>query len=75
MRNVVAQRGRVGDAALEAFVAAGFTRANVLEVVTAVATKTISNYTNHITPHAARRLHGGRGPRLDGAGRTKAALA
>jgi len=49
VRNVVAQRGRVGDAAVEAFVAAGFTRANVLEVVTAVATKTISNYTNHIT--------------------------
>lgn len=49
VRGVVEQRGVVGDAAIEAFVAAGFTKANVLEVVTAVATKTISNYANHIT--------------------------
>jgi AhpD family alkylhydroperoxidase len=46
---VVRERGFVGDAAVEAFMAAGFTRANVLEVVTIAATKTISNYTNHIT--------------------------
>jgi AhpD family alkylhydroperoxidase len=47
-RAVVEQRGFVGDAAVEQFVAAGFTRANVLEVVTIVATKTISSYTNHL---------------------------
>jgi alkylhydroperoxidase family enzyme len=47
--SVVRERGFVGDAAVDAFVAAGFTRANVLEVVTIAATKTISNYTNHIT--------------------------
>jgi uncharacterized peroxidase-related enzyme len=46
---VVRERGFVGDAAVDAFLAAGFTRANVLEVVTIAATKTISNYTNHIT--------------------------
>ncbi len=46
---VVRERGFVGDAAVDAFIAAGFTRANVLEVVTIAATKTISNYTNHIT--------------------------
>jgi len=46
---VVRDRGFVGDAAVDAFLAAGFTRANVLEVVTVAATKTISNYTNHIT--------------------------
>jgi alkylhydroperoxidase family enzyme len=46
---MVRERGFVGDAAVEAFMAAGFTRANVLEVVTIAATKTISNYTNHIT--------------------------
>jgi len=46
---VVRERGLVGDAGLAAFLAAGFTRANVLEVVTIVATKTISNYTNHLT--------------------------
>jgi alkylhydroperoxidase family enzyme len=46
---VVVQRGLVGDAAVDAFIAAGFTRENVLEVVTVIATKTISNYTNHLT--------------------------
>jgi AhpD family alkylhydroperoxidase len=47
--SVVRERGFVGDAAVDAFLAAGFTRANVLEVVTIAATKTISNYANHIT--------------------------
>jgi uncharacterized peroxidase-related enzyme len=46
---VVRERGFVGDAAVDAFLAAGFTKENVLEVVTVAATKTISNYTNHIT--------------------------
>lgn len=46
---VVRTRGFAGDAAVDAFIAAGFTRANVLEVVTVIATKTISNYTNHLT--------------------------
>ena len=46
---VVRERGFVGDAAVDAFLGAGFTRENVLEVVTIVATKTISNYVNHIT--------------------------
>lgn len=46
---VVRERGFVGDALVDAFIAAGFTRENVLEVVTIVATKTISNYTNHLT--------------------------
>jgi AhpD family alkylhydroperoxidase len=48
-RAVVETRGQAGDSAVEAFLAAGFTRANVLDVVTIVATKTISNYTNHLT--------------------------
>ncbi|MBX9796957.1 carboxymuconolactone decarboxylase family protein [Sphingomonas sp.] len=46
---VARERGFAGDAAVDAFIAAGFTRANVLEVVTVIATKTISNYTNHLT--------------------------
>jgi uncharacterized peroxidase-related enzyme len=46
---VVRERGLAGDAAVDAFVAAGFTKANVLELVTIVACKTISNYTNHLT--------------------------
>ena len=46
---VVRERGRVVDSAVDDFLVAGFTRANVLEVVTIAAAKTISNYTNHIT--------------------------
>lgn len=46
---VVRERGFVGEAAVDAFLAAGFTRSQVLDVVTIAATKTISNYTNHIT--------------------------
>jgi alkylhydroperoxidase family enzyme len=46
---VVRERGFAGDAAVDAFIAAGFTRRNVLEVVTVIATKMISNYTNHLT--------------------------
>ena len=46
---VVRERGRAGDAAVDAFLAAGYTRRNVLEVVIIIATKTISNYTNHLT--------------------------
>jgi AhpD family alkylhydroperoxidase len=48
-RAVVKTRGHAGDAAVDAFLAAGFSRANVLDVVAIVATKTISNYTNHLT--------------------------
>jgi AhpD family alkylhydroperoxidase len=46
---VVQARGHAGDAAVDAFIAAGFTRANVLDVVALIAAKTISNYTNHLT--------------------------
>jgi uncharacterized peroxidase-related enzyme len=45
---VVSERGFVGEAGLAAFLAAGYTRAHVLEVVLITATKTISNYVNHI---------------------------
>src|SRR5262249_4300437 len=46
---VVRERGFVGDAAVDGFLKAGFTKAQVLEAVLAVATKTLSNYVNHIT--------------------------
>jgi uncharacterized peroxidase-related enzyme len=46
---VAITRGFAGDAAVESFIAAGFTKAQVLEVVTIIATKVISNYTNHLT--------------------------
>lgn len=45
---VVEQRGWAGEEAVEAFLGAGFNRAQVLEVVLGVAMKTLSNYTNHI---------------------------
>ena len=46
---VLSERGFAGEPAVAAFLAAGYTRRNVLEVVTVIATKTISNYANHLT--------------------------
>ena len=45
---MTAERGHVGQAAVERFLAAGFTRAQVLEVILAIAAKTLSDYTNHV---------------------------
>ncbi|MBI0331362.1 carboxymuconolactone decarboxylase family protein [Burkholderia plantarii] len=45
---VVRERGFVPDAEIDAFLAAGYTRRNVLEVILGVATKVMSNYTNHV---------------------------
>jgi AhpD family alkylhydroperoxidase len=45
---VVEHRGWVGDERVEAFLAAGFTRRHVLDVILGVGAKTLSNYTNHI---------------------------
>lgn len=52
---VVRERGFVPDANVDAFLAAGYTRRNVLEVILGVATKVMSNYTNHLvhTPYDA----------------------
>lgn len=47
-RHVVDERGWVDVGELDAFLAAGFTEGQVLEVVTGVALKTLSNYANHI---------------------------
>lgn len=46
--DVVRFRGRVSDRRIEEFLDAGYSRQNVLEVVFAVAMKTLSNYANHI---------------------------
>ncbi|MEZ4586618.1 MAG: carboxymuconolactone decarboxylase family protein [Gemmatimonadales bacterium] len=46
-RDVVARRGWTADS-LPAFLAAGFSRAQALEVILGVAQKTISNYANHL---------------------------
>jgi len=52
---VVRERGFVPDADVDAFLAGGYTRRNVLEVILGVATKVMSNYTNHLvhTPYDA----------------------
>jgi uncharacterized peroxidase-related enzyme len=47
-RAVVNERGWVNGPALDAFFAAGFSKAQVLEVVLGVTTKTLSNYANHL---------------------------
>ena len=46
-RAVVENRGRAEEE-VKAFLAAGFTKAQVLEVILAVALKLISNYTNQV---------------------------
>ena len=45
---MVDQRGVLQEGELEAFLAAGYTPENALEVITGIALKTISNYANHI---------------------------
>ncbi len=46
--SVVRNRGDVDDDGVEAFLAAGYTKRNVLEVVLGVAQKVMSNYTNRL---------------------------
>ncbi len=46
--NLVENRGWTSPEALDAFLAAGFTKQNVLEIVVVIAHKVLSNYTNHI---------------------------
>lgn len=45
---VVEQRAVVTEKSVDNFLAAGFTKENVLEIITIIATKTISNYANRI---------------------------
>lgn len=47
--SVVRGRGNVDDADVQAFIDAGFTQRQILEVVLGVAQKVMSNYTNHLT--------------------------
>lgn len=48
VRVMVEKRGLPQRAEVEAFLAAGYTERQILEVVLAVAVKTISNYSNHL---------------------------
>jgi alkylhydroperoxidase family enzyme len=54
-RVVVDNRGWVDDGRVDAFLAAGYTRRHVLDVILGVGVKTLSNYTNHIAhPRSTR---------------------
>lgn len=48
VRKMVRSRGWVSRDDLEAFVAAGYTQAHVLEVILGIGLKTMSNFANHI---------------------------
>lgn len=48
-RQMVVNRGWMEEQQVQAFLDAGFTGQNALEVVLAVAMKTLSNYANHLT--------------------------
>ncbi len=45
---VVEERGRVSTARIEEFLAAGFEKRRVFDVILGAAMKTLSNYTNHV---------------------------
>jgi uncharacterized peroxidase-related enzyme len=45
---VVRERGFASDAAVDAFISAGFTRANVMDLLVIIAAKSMSNYANHL---------------------------
>lgn len=47
-QRMIAARGWVSDRDLEEFLAAGYTKQQVLEVILGIAIKIIHNYTNHI---------------------------
>ncbi len=46
--SIVRNRGRVSQAELDAFYAAGYEKRHVLEIILGLSQKVISNYTNHI---------------------------
>jgi len=48
-RATVTKRGRVSEEDINQFLDAGYTKENILGVVTAIGLKTMSNYFNHIT--------------------------
>jgi AhpD family alkylhydroperoxidase len=47
-QSIVESRGFPKQLVIEEFLEAGYTRANILEVILGVGLKTLSNYTNHI---------------------------
>jgi uncharacterized peroxidase-related enzyme len=49
-REIVRERGHVSGATVDKFLAAGYRKEQVMEVLLGVALKTISNYLDHISP-------------------------
>ncbi len=47
-RQMVSKRGWLSEEEMSDFLEAGYSKANLLEVIMVVALKTISNYSNHI---------------------------
>lgn len=47
-QTMVSSRGKPTPDQLDAFLAAGYSESNVLEIILAIAVKTISNYSNHV---------------------------
>ena len=45
---LVEKRGRPSEEEVAAFLSAGYTRAQILEVIVGIAFKTLSNFTNHL---------------------------
>ncbi len=50
-QEVVSARGHVGAPTIDSFLASGYRKEQVLEVLIGVALKTISNYTDHLSPN------------------------
>jgi alkylhydroperoxidase family enzyme len=49
VQTVVKNRGHANEAEINAFLDAGYSRVQILDVLVGVGMKTLSNYTNHIT--------------------------
>lgn len=58
-RAVVTERGWVSGDVTDTFLAAGYSKAQALEVVLGVTMKTLSNYTNHLTKTQVNEEFGG----------------
>jgi uncharacterized peroxidase-related enzyme len=50
VRELVSKRGHTDGATIDGFLAVGFTKTQIMELLMAVALKTISNYLDHINP-------------------------
>ena len=59
-RTLVAQRGKPSVAAVDAFLSAGYTETQVLEIILAIAVKTLSNYSNHLLHTSVDEAFAGR---------------